>query len=574
MNSIADIEDYDSYSFHYPNKYDQVRPLELTTQSQVYSLCINEKGYRQFVYDDSTGKPVATPRSLLMLCVNKIINDDQLLKKLNNQNVSANIFNLVFREAILFSEFSLIAHLISIWPSSYLKLSDLISSEIINADSLSKPMFSCGPTVLDYVLLGILISRPCSRLVTIDFTGFHRDLKLTREISHLSLLWLKPENRNFQNIHEKIKSYCYFEKNSLIRYLENFNEIYQEYDRLIQHENNYTERHLIIDCHINCEDVTLGLAMQYFTPFRFHARKVWCSYGFLESEYSFKNYDLLSLINPNIITHICIKDLFMIETPTDIIYLCSVFEKLNNLIALSLIRVLNFYPSNYSNEEINQVCFRINRTLRRSYKLRKIDLSFNFLRTRLFSLLRGLVQPLDYLNLQDCRLDSADISFLNTQPMLKVLRTVKELNLSMNDFSQSHSIVSNIISNCTHLNCLSISYCQIPIDVICQNLVGSILLDNNNNNTADNNDESVTKFSKLKVIYIQPFTPPKMHEIMDIIHSFSRIKSLEKFCFLPSLYAFPGTNDYEREKSATKIIQICSSILESKGRSDIEFINN
>jgi hypothetical protein len=208
MNSIADIDDYDNYSFHYLNKYDQSRPLELTTQNYVYSLCINEKGYRQFIYDDSNGKPVASPRSLLMLCVNKIINDDNLLKKLNNKVVSANIFNLVFKEAILFSEFSLIAHLISIWPSSYLKLSDLISNEIINADSLSKPLFSCGPTVLDYVLLGILISKPCSRLVTIDFTGFHKDLKLTREIAHLSLLWFKPENRNYENVHDKIKSSC------------------------------------------------------------------------------------------------------------------------------------------------------------------------------------------------------------------------------------------------------------------------------------------------------------------------------------------------------------------------------
>lgn len=109
-----------------------------------------------------------------MLCVNKIINDDVILKKLNEKSVSSNIFSLVFKEAILFGEFSLIAHLISIWPDCYLKISDLISNEIINTDSLSKPLFSCGPTILDYVLLGILISRPCSRLKTIDFTGFHK----------------------------------------------------------------------------------------------------------------------------------------------------------------------------------------------------------------------------------------------------------------------------------------------------------------------------------------------------------------------------------------------------------------
>lgn len=143
-----------------------------------------------------------------MLCVNKLINDDKVLQKLNGRNVPSNIFSLVFREAVLFGEFSLIVHLISIWPNTYLKLSELISSEIINYDSLSKPLFPCGPTILDYVLLGILITKPSSRLKTVDFTGFHKDLKLTREICHLPLLWLKPENRNYQNIYDRIKHSC------------------------------------------------------------------------------------------------------------------------------------------------------------------------------------------------------------------------------------------------------------------------------------------------------------------------------------------------------------------------------
>ena len=207
---------------------------------------------------------------------------------------------------------------------------------------------------------------------------------------------------------------------------------------------------------------------------------------------------------------------------------------------------------------------RLNKILRRSYKLKKIDLSFNFLRSRLFSLLHGLVQSVEYLNLQDCRLDSTDIAFINTSCILKCLRSCKELNLSMNDFSQSYSIVFNIISNCIQLNCLSISYSQIPYEVICQSLVNETILKNQND---------ANLFSKLKMVYIQPFTPPKMHEIIDIIHSFSLIKSLQKIFFLPSLYAFSGTNDFEREISAMKIIRICSNIFESKGRNDIEFIN-
>jgi hypothetical protein len=207
------------------------------------------------------------------------------------------------------------------------------------------------------------------------------------------------------------------------------------------------------------------------------------------------------------------------------------------------------------------VCIRINKTLKRSYKLKRIDFSFNFLRSRLYSLLRGIMQPLEYLNLQDCRLDSTDIAFLNTSNMLKCLKSCKELNLSMNDFSQSHTILFNIISNCCQLNCLSLSYCQISFELICQDLVGNILLKKEKN------------FNNLKYVCIQPFTPPKMYEIMDILHAFSMLKSLQRLCFLPSLYAFPGNNDYERELAADKIILTCGGILESKGRSDIEFIN-
>ena len=171
---------------------------------------------------------------------------------------------------------------------------------------------------------------------------------------------------------------------------------------------------------------------------------------------------------------------------------------------------------------MNEVCTRINKMLRRSFKLKKLDLSFNYLRTRLFSLMRGIFQPLEYLNLQDCRLDSTDIAYLNTMSMLKSLRLCKELNLSMNDFSQSYSIVFSIIANCTQLNCLSISYCQIPIEFICQHLVTRIFLNSSKkksileNDSLDETDQS-SSFTKLKVIYLQPFTPPKMHEILGSI---------------------------------------------------------
>ena len=354
--------------------------------------------------------------------------------------------------------------------------------------------------------------------------------------------------------------------------------------------------------------MTLGLALQSYTPFRFSIKKIWCSFGLHESEYSFKNYDIMSFINPNVIslitvkvihlksisnlnhfqflTHLCLKDLFMVETPSDISNLCAVLEKLNNLVGISLIRVLNFYPTkwawpppttpisqplpfcyfshshlSYSNEEIKECCARINKSLRRNYKLKKIDFSFNFLRSRLFSLLSCLVQPLEYLNLQDCRLDHNDICFLNTPLLVKVLKSCKELNLSMNDFSHSYSSVFSLMSNCTHLNCLSISHCQIPVDVICEKFFDKVILAN------------PKQFSQLKYVMIQPFTPPKMSEIVVILGQLSMVKSLQKMSFLPSLYAFPGNTDTDREANAIQIIRACAGILEAKGRTDIDFVD-
>ena len=176
-------------------------------------------------------------------------------------------------------------------------------------------------------------------------------------------------------------------------------------------------------------------------------------------------------------------------------------------------------------------------------------------------ILRGIVQPLEYLNLQDCRLDRVDITFLNSESILKSLKSCKELNLSMNDLSHTYPVVFNIISNCYQLNCLSISHCQIPMNIICQNLVLEILLKDSN------------RFCKLKYVMIQPFTPPKMHEIIDILHAFSLVNSLQKLSFLPGLYAFPGNSDTDRQVFAFKIIKICGSILNAKGRSDIDFVD-
>ena len=60
MNSISDIDNYDSYNFHF-SLYEQKRPLEFTSQYHAYPLQVNEKGTRQFIYDDD-GNTICSPR--------------------------------------------------------------------------------------------------------------------------------------------------------------------------------------------------------------------------------------------------------------------------------------------------------------------------------------------------------------------------------------------------------------------------------------------------------------------------------------------------------------------------------
>lgn len=64
MNSIADIDDYESFDFHFMNRFEQKRPLVLTTPNSIFPLVQNEKGSKEFVYTPS-GKPAASPRQLI-----------------------------------------------------------------------------------------------------------------------------------------------------------------------------------------------------------------------------------------------------------------------------------------------------------------------------------------------------------------------------------------------------------------------------------------------------------------------------------------------------------------------------
>jgi len=71
----------------------------------------------------------------------------------------------------------------------------------------------------------------------------------------------------------------------------------------------------------------------------------------------------------------------------------------------------------------------------------------------------------------------------------------------------------------------------------------------------------------------QPLAALKTQEIIEIIHAFSMVKSLQKLSFLPPLHSFPGLTEVDKQAFAFKIIRFCASLLEAKGRSDIDFVD-
>ena len=196
------------------------------------------------------------------------------------------------------------------------------------------------------------------------------------------------------------------------------------------------------------------------------------------------------------------------------------------------------------------------RLLRRLIYLRKLDLSYSYLQSNIRLLFSGLIQPLEYLNLQDCRLVTADLEFLLS---MRNLRYLNELNLSMNNFCTRacSTVVLQLIPRCPQLTTLSISYCSLQASTIGQ--LADYFLELNNR-------------TNISLLSLKSIIPYHNYEFDFLLQKFGQILSLKKLFLFPQLYAYPGANDEERELVARDLYRRCCQILQTLNRGDLELL--
>merc|ERR1711962_448990 len=116
--------------------------------------------------------------------------------------------------------------------------------------------------------------------------------------------------------------------------------MYHLYDQSVDHRNKLEEIVVITDCHLDSLDVAVGLTLQWQTPFRFMAQKVWSSFSphntLLMPGVSLTQINFSEMLEPRFITHLELRDLV------------NALKALPTLNALGLCRVLNFYPERFS----------------------------------------------------------------------------------------------------------------------------------------------------------------------------------------------------------------------------------
>ncbi len=205
---------------------------------------------------------------------------------------------------------------------------------------------------------------------------------------------------------------------------------------------------------------------------------------------------------------------------------------------------------------LTDLCTDFNRLLRRLIYLRKLDLSYSYLQSYIRILFSGLIQPLEYLNLQDCRLISNDLEFLLS---MRNLRYLNELNLSMNNFGTRtcSNIILKIIPRCTQLRILSIGYCSLQASTIGQ-LADYFIKEKNQTN--------------ITILSFKSIIPYYNYEFDYLLQKFGQIQTLKKLLLFPQLHTYPGTNDDERESVARELYRRCCQTLQTLNRLDIELL--
>lgn len=516
-------------------------PTWITERHFMYHLCQSAESGMLTCLKNELGEPLQSPRRLRDICIYKLVQKPQLLEHTDPQLFPTNIYPIILSEAIFLREARAIEWAVSIWPMTYLRVLDMIpQEEYLENDYLTMPMEeNSTSSLIDCFLLGLLKLKPCSQLKYLDFTWFEKDRSLCKELCRLPVLWMKPSDREVENLHDNITESTVVSKDKVQRFLNRIERVYSNLDHEYHHGNKISPVTILLDLKVTVDDVPLGLSLQHVTPFKFACNRIWMK---PIPEVTLAPCNLGKLLDLSRITHFELEDPLLPEDPTKFLSLLEALGSLRNLIALSL-------PNSVSVQARQNMAVEINAKLRKLKLLARLNLSYCSLQGHLEQLLGGLTQKLLYLNLTDCRLIEDDYFFLVSW---KPLMSLRELNLSSNNLALFDQVMIAFLERMSHLTCFSVSYCQLSTH-------SQVLI-----------ARECKELSRLKVLCMQSYTPLPDSDILEILHIVSVIPSLQKVLLLPETYAFPGNNDAERETNKYHMLRDCYSYLSMRQRSDIE----
>ncbi|XP_018647399.1 hypothetical protein Smp_176110 [Schistosoma mansoni] len=514
-------------------------------------------------------------------------------------------------EAILQRDCAAITGLIANWPCEQLIIKQLIPNEEypLSLNYMTKPTFVLvspdngnrntlvkGPSLLDGFILGLLTRQSGCKLKSVDFTGFEEDCRVSIELSRLPILWMKPENRNSESVRRHLMASLHIgiPRKRLEAYFSRISTIYAFHEADIGHGEQFDTVTIHLDCNMTVdesitqfemEDPTIGSSIAVVLP---------SAVGWLISLRNLRACSLPSCIPPppDVVPNTPTSP----TLPTTIVVSNTVGANSSNNINTSTTSSSSMSSTTTTNNTLQNfvtpaftstvaACRLLNRALVSLRYLQRLGLARCHLTGQLKTLLGGLSQPLEYLNLQDCCLSSEDIHYLVHQ--WRPLHGLYELNLSRNNLSvvpeeTLYELVQNVcLKPRGRLVCLSIAYTCLSTERLIDLLSLMAGMDPshslNENDEQENIDTQYTikwmdKACTLRVLCIQSFIPPSQLQIHRILYRITRLTKLYKLHIFPAFYAFPGdTEEQQRELRYNQLIH-SRHYLKQRCRSDIELL--
>lgn len=540
LTDVMDDVDYERQNFN-ENEALMQHPLWLTESHFVYHLYRSEDGHLEF-QRDFEGEPLCSPRPLRELSMQKIVTKPGRMQKLKVYEIPSDLYPALLTEAIFQRSLQTVSHLVSTWPNTVLDVRGCLPPEdVTHSQYLTLPVETQeGMSLLDSLMIGLLNLKPHSRLKVANFAGFKNDRKLCRELARLPILWMKPSERQPGYIHSLLRHNIGISKDKVQRYVNHIACIYANIDLYVRHGHTIGPITIMLDCKVTLDDVPIGLAMQFETPFRYTCQRVWTE---PITDVSMPLAVIHKILNPRYISHLEIEDP---EMCSDMARWDSLLEA---LLLLPALRALSLPNTVHVNLHAN-AAYELNQTLRALNALQRLNLAQCNLRDSVDQLLCELELSLTYLSLRDCRLSKVDVQALLQWPMVSGL---EELNLSRNNLKTLSMLVVALLhkmSDC--VVCFSVSFSSLSLVGLQQTV------------------QKCKECSQLKILAIQSFTPPPLSEMRGILEDCADIPRLQRVILLPEAYAFPGSQISQRALNREMIAVMCREMLTEFGRPELQ----